>query len=271
MGEGNRMRKVTVFVGSPRRSGATWRAARKFLDKLESVAVARGQVGIRGEIVVLGDYKLGLCRGCKLCCSRGEELCPLKDDRDALIEKMEGSDGVVFASPNYSFQVPAAMKLFLDRLGFLFHRPRFHGKAFTSIVVQAIFRGGQIVKYLDFLGGGMGFQVVKGSCSRTLEPMNGKAQARMEKTLEEQGRRFHAQLLRPTHPAPSLLGLMVFRMARTNARLNLGEAMRDHTFFRDGGLFQSDYYYPTRLGPFKKAAGAFFDWVASRMPVQRAE
>jgi len=38
--------------------------------------------------------------------ARGRVL-PLKDDRDVLIEKMMTSDAVVFASPNYSFQVSA--------------------------------------------------------------------------------------------------------------------------------------------------------------------
>ena len=53
-----------------------------------------------------------------------------------LIEKMMASDGIVFASPNYSFHVSATMKMFLDRLGFVFHRPRFFGKTFTSIIAQ---------------------------------------------------------------------------------------------------------------------------------------
>jgi multimeric flavodoxin WrbA len=30
---------------------------------------------------------------------KGEEFCPLKDERDLLIEKMMSSDGVVFACP----------------------------------------------------------------------------------------------------------------------------------------------------------------------------
>jgi hypothetical protein len=41
--------------------------------------------------------------------------------------------------------------------------------------------------------------------------------------------------------------------------------MRDHVYFRDRGWFEADYYYPTRLGPFKKAAGALFDWIAARV------
>jgi multimeric flavodoxin WrbA len=92
---------------------------------------------------------------------QGEEFCPLKDDRDVLIRKMMTSDGVVFASPNYSYQVSATMKIFLDRLGFIFHRPHFFGKTYTSIVAQGIYGGSKIVKYLDFVGMGLGFNVAK--------------------------------------------------------------------------------------------------------------
>jgi multimeric flavodoxin WrbA len=55
------------------------------------------------EIVLLRDYRLEPCRGCLSCFERGEECCPVKDDRDVLIGKIETSDGVVFASSNYSF------------------------------------------------------------------------------------------------------------------------------------------------------------------------
>jgi multimeric flavodoxin WrbA len=251
------MKKVTIFVGSGHKGGATYRAAQRFLENLESFG------DVRGEIVGLSDYEVGVCRGCKICFERGEERCPLKDDRDVLIEKMTASDGVVFASPNYSFQVSAILKIFLDRLGFLGHRPCFHGRTFTSIVVQGIYRGGQIVKYLDFVGKALGFNVVKGSCVRTLEPMDDGTLEKMEKKLAEQSRRFHARLLAPARPQPSLFGLMIFRMGRTGFRLSLSEDKRDFAYYRDQGWFDSDYFYPTRLGPFKKAAGAVFDRVAS--------
>jgi multimeric flavodoxin WrbA len=253
------MKRVTVFVGSAHPGGATFRAASQFLENLESFC------DVRGEVVVLSDYNVGVCRGCKICFERGEERCPLKDDRDALIEKMTASDGVVFASPNYSFQVSAIMKIFLDRLGFMGHRPRFHGRTATSIVVQGIYRGGQIVKYLDFVAGALGFNVEKGSCLRTLEPMDDNALEKMGRKLAGQSRRFHSRLLQPAHPQPSLFGLMKFRMSRTGFRLSLSEDKRDFTYYRDQGWFESDYFYPARLGPLKKAAGAAFDWIASRV------
>jgi len=256
-------KKVTVFVGSAHKGGATYRAARRFLDNLESCG------DVRGEIVALSDYEIGVCRGCKTCFDRGEERCPFKDDRDALIEKMAASDGVVFASPNYSFDVSAIMKIFLDRLGFLFHRPRFHGRAFACIVVQGIFRGSTIVKYLEFVGRGLGFNVVKGSCIRTLEPMDGKSLDTMERKLAKQSRAFHARLFRPSPPAPSLFALMAFRMGRKSMELMRSKDSRDYTYCRDQGWFESDYYCRTHLGPFKKAAGSFFDWAGARMFRQR--
>jgi multimeric flavodoxin WrbA len=119
------MKRVTAFVGSARKKH-TYSAVRQFLDNLQSLG------DVECEIVPLSDHRLGTCRGCCVCFAKGEEFCPFKDDRDVLIEKMMASDGVVFASPNYSFQVSAIMKIFLDRLGFIFHRPRFFGKSFTS-------------------------------------------------------------------------------------------------------------------------------------------
>lgn len=251
------MKRVTAFVGSARKKH-TYASVQTFLSHLQS----RG--GVEVEIVPLRDYRIGTCRGCLACLDKGEELCRLEDDRDALIAKMQASDGVVFATPNYSFQVSGLMKAFLDRLGFIFHRPRFFGKTFTSIVVQGIYGGPKIVKYLNFVGGGLGFATVKGSCLTTREPMTDKQLRRNERALARQSRRFHDQLMKPGFAPPTLLGLMIFRMSRTSRKLMLDESWRDYTYLRDQGWFESDYYYPVRLGVVKRAAGRLFDWLAAR-------
>src|SRR5690606_17742680 len=133
----------------------------------------------------------------------------------------------VFACPNYSFHVSAMMKIFLDRLGFVFHRPRFFGKAFTSIVTQGIYGGDSIVDYLDFVGNGLGFNTVKGSCFTALEPMTEKEGQKRDKVLACQSRRFHERLVKADHPVPTLFRLMGFRMGRTSIRLELDETSRD--------------------------------------------
>jgi hypothetical protein len=186
-----------------------------------------------------------------------------------LIAKMMASDGIVLASPNYSFQVSALMKAFLDRLGFAFHRPRFFGKTFTSIVAQGIYGGKKIVDYLDFVGYALGFNTVKGSCIMTLEPMTEKQQHKIDGLLAAQAKRYIATLEGPAYPAPSLMSLMFFRMGRTRMRLMLDDSYRDYRYYVDKGWFDSDFYYPTRLGVLKKGAGKFFDWMWASMTSAR--
>lgn len=251
------MKKVTAFVGTARKKH-TYYAVRRFLDDLKSLG------DVEYEVVALTDYKLEMCRGCKNCFRKGEEFCPLKDDRDVLIGKMMTSDGVVFATPNYSYQVSGLMKLFLDRLGFVFHRPRFFGKTFTSLVAQGIYGGSKIVKYLDFVGMGLGFNVVKGSCTTALDPMSEQERRKIDAIAAAHSRRFHAGLLQEPYPVPSFFKLGAFRAARTSMRVMLDETSRDVTYYRDKGWFESDYFYPVRMSMFKKAAGSLVDYITSR-------
>jgi hypothetical protein len=48
-------------------------------------------------------------------------------------------------------------------------------------------------------------------------------------------------------------------------RLELDDSFRDYTYYKGKGWFESDFYYPTRLGSLKKGAGRFFDWVSASM------
>jgi multimeric flavodoxin WrbA len=257
------MKKITVFVGSARKK-LTYDVAVQFLEKLKSF----GEV--ESEIVVLSHHQLGTCRGCLQCFERGEEFCPLKDDRDVLIEKMMSSDGVVIATPNYSFQVSAITKIFLDRLGFGFHRPRFFGKLFTSIVTQGVYGGGKIVNYLDFVGSGLGFNTVKGCVVTARAPMSEAERLKIDRTLVAQSKRFHNGLLKPAYPPPTLFKLWAFRMSRTMIRQALDDSNRDYKYYQDRGWFQSDYYYPTRLGVLKKTAGSLLDAMATKSSKNRA-
>ncbi len=247
--------KVTAFIGSGRKRHS-YSACEKFLQNLHSLG------GVDYELVRLSEYNTGTCKGCRVCFDKGEEHCPCKDDRDKLIGKINESDGVIFASPNYSFQVSGLMKVFLDRLGYGFHRPAFFGKTFTSIVVQGIGKGDKIVKYLDFVGKGLGFNVVNGCCLKTLEPMTESSQRKFDRSIEIQSRKFYAQLIKKEFPVPTFWWLMMFRMARTSIHKMLNESWRDYTYFMEKGWFESDYFYPVKLNPVKKLSGKIFDKLA---------
>jgi multimeric flavodoxin WrbA len=157
------MKKVTAIVGSAHKRN-THKAVVQFLKDLQTL----GDVEV--EIVTLSDYKLGYCRGCRVCFDKGEEFCPLRDDRDLLWQKIDASDGVVLATPNYSWGMSGIMKAFVDRFGAALHRPRYFGKTFTCIVTQGIARGNRIVEDLDWLGTTLGFNTVKGACVTAFDP-----------------------------------------------------------------------------------------------------
>jgi multimeric flavodoxin WrbA len=249
------MKKVTTFVGSVRKKN-TYRAVGQFMNNLQALG------DIQYEIVVLNNYKLSFCRGCMLCFNQGEEYCPLKDDRDILKEKIMASDGVVFATPNYSFGMSGLMKAFLDRFGFAFHRPGYFGKTFTSIVTQAYHRGNDIVKYFDFVGTVLGFNMVKGVCLTSLETRTEKDQQKIDRALAELSKRFYATLDKTAYPVPSLPMLMSFRMVRSNMKERIDNRSRDYQYFAEKGWLESDYYYPTHLSMLKKIAGNIFDRMA---------
>lgn len=254
--------KVTAFVGSARRK-RTYHAVERFLTCLQSLG------NVEYEIVALSDYQLETCIGCKQCFEKGEAFCPWADDRDLLIAKLTDSDGVVFASPNYSFQVSAFMKIFLDRIAFIFHRPCFFGKAFTGIVVQGVYGGKKIVDYLDFVGNGLGFNTVTGCCLSAFEPMSAQEEQKIDRTLVKQSKRFYKRMAQPAYPVPTLFKLMAFRMSRTSMKLMLDDSSYDYRYYEEKGWFESDYYYPTQLGAVKKITGNLFDWISSSMTKRR--
>lgn len=247
------MKKVTAFIGSARKK-ATFRAVKEFEQNLKR----RGEVEF--EYVFLEDYNLGFCRGCKLCFDKGEQFCPLKDDRDVLLQKMELSDGVIFATPNYAFQVSARMKNLLDRFSFIIHRPKFFGKTFTAIVTQGIMGGKTIRRYLENIAESLGFSIVRGASLTTLEPITDKQSVKMNREIEKASDRFYNDLKRNSPPSPTLFRLMLFRMTRSGL-INFKVKYHDYYYFKEKGWLESDYFYEAPLSILKKAAGLLFDFI----------
>jgi multimeric flavodoxin WrbA len=259
---GEQARKITVFVGSPRKQ-LTYKVVEEFVEDLKAFG------DIHCEYVFLKDVSLANCRGCFNCFDKGEEHCPLRDDRDLLIEKIESSDGVVFATPNYSLQVSGIMKTFLDRLAFVFYRPRFFGKAFMGVIVQGIYGGKDVVSYLEKVGGAWGFSVGQGFCVTAFQPLTPSEQKKISQEVGKAAKRFYQTLTRPSLPVPTFLRLMLFRLSRSSMRAMLNETYRDYRYFREKGWFQSPYYYETRIGAVKRLAGWLSDRLGERMARKR--
>lgn len=81
--------------------------------------------GVEFEYLFLKDLDLKMCSGCFNCVSKGKELCPLKDDKAEIENKIMEADGIIFATPVYCENVSGYMKNFIDRFAHVFHRPQF--------------------------------------------------------------------------------------------------------------------------------------------------
>ncbi|HSA32652.1 MAG TPA: NAD(P)H-dependent oxidoreductase [bacterium] len=255
-------KKIVVFHGSPRR-----KETYAFVQQFEKALAALGPVEV--EHVLLKDANIQFCRGCFACLSRGEEFCPLKDDIPALVAKMHAADGVVFATPNYSLQVTAIMKNFLDRCAFIFHRPALFHKVSIALVTQGAIGGEKIVSYLDEVCGYWGFIVVKGACVTTIRPLTQAEEKKVAAAAVAAVHRFHAALHGDLAPQPSLFRLAIFRVVRAMHRFWQEEDSRDYRHFRDNGWFESAYYYPVKLCPGKRLIGALVDLFGTRMARSR--
>jgi multimeric flavodoxin WrbA len=249
------MKKVTAFIGTQSRK-ATYLAVQEFERDLKQLG------DIDFEYVFLHEHRLEFCRGCKQCFLKGEEFCPSKDDRDVLIAKIEHSDGIILATPTYTFQVTARMKNFLDRLAFICHRPRFFGKVCTVIVTQGIYGGGDILKYLNFAAASMGFQISKGFYATTLDPITKRQMKKLLLEIKKSSARFYKELQHPL-PPPSLLGFMAFHMGRSAIKFG-DKNLHDYQYYKEKGWFGSDYYYPTTLGLMQKLTGNLFDFIGQQ-------
>jgi len=251
------MKKVTAFIGSARKK-ATYHALQEFERNLKEYDE------IAFKYVFLSDYNLEFCRGCCQCFDKGEEFCPLRDDRDILLEKIEYSDDVIFASPSYAHHVSGRMKNFLDRLAFIYHRPKFFDKTFTVIITQGVPLEGKIQKYLEDAGANLGFQVTKGCCLWTMDPMSESQEKDLIHKVKECSDRFYKNLIRENPPVPSFFRLMLFRTTRSGLKYK-DEKYYDYCYFKEKGWFESDYYYETFLGPIKKFSGYVFDFLGQKI------
>jgi len=144
---------ILAIVGSPH-SGNTVEITERLGAKLREM----GPVDFR--LVELRKMDVQPCRGCFVCFERGEARCPLKDDRDAILEQIAWADGVILASPVYGMHITSLLKQFVDRTSYMFHRPRYFEKYALVVAVAGNFGLKPTLQYLSDYCSGIGFQVV---------------------------------------------------------------------------------------------------------------
>ena len=250
--------KILAILGSPRK-GNTYNITRKIEEQMKQLG------DIEFNYLFLKDIDLKQCRGCFICVLKGEEHCPLKDTRDNILKQMLDSDGVIFASPVYVFSVTALIKNFIERLGYLSHRPCFFDQ--TAIAVSTSSGGGlkETLKYLESISRSWGFNFIHklGVVTHPLPP-SPKAKRKIEKEIEDTTRKFYQATKTKRRPSPSLGDLLQFRIMRANAILAEEDFTADIKYFKEKGLMNKDYYIDINVNPLKNIAAQIIERIAVR-------
>jgi multimeric flavodoxin WrbA len=99
--------KITMVAGSPHGlSGFGGKMAAIIDERLR-------QHGVSLETFSLADMNIRTCTGCYVCCQKGP--CIFDDDYQTIYDAMLAADGIIWLAPNYTFNIPAEMKAFIDR------------------------------------------------------------------------------------------------------------------------------------------------------------
>ncbi len=101
--------KVLLLNGSPNEKGCTWRALKEVSDTLQAE-------GIDTEIFWIGKKAVAGCIGCGGCAKNHGRCVFSNDPVNEVLDKMEGSDGLIVGSPVYFASPNGALVALLDRM-----------------------------------------------------------------------------------------------------------------------------------------------------------
>ncbi|MEN6290913.1 MAG: flavodoxin family protein [Methanobacterium sp.] len=231
--------KILAVMGSPKKKGNTYKVTREVEERMKQLG------NVEFEYLFLKDADLKMCSGCFNCVRKGEDLCPIKDSRVEIENKIAAADGVILASPVYCENVSGLMKNFIDRFSFVFHRPRFFDQ---KLMVLATSAGGGLKETLDYLKKlqiwGFGTPVEL-SVITPPWPQSDALQKKNEKNINNAAGEFYQKLQEGRQP-PNFMQYMHFRFLKETSKL--GYLPADLEFYKDKG----EFFYDTSVSPLKK-------------------
>ncbi len=140
--------KILAINGSPRTIRSSTRKLTGYV--LEGAA----ETGAETEMIDLCDLRVTPCTACEGCSFSG--ICVFEDDIPAIVTRMKGADGIIFASPVYIDNISGQMKVFFDRLADAIHYQLLAGKYGCSVATTHASGGDDVVGYqnhvLNYLG-----------------------------------------------------------------------------------------------------------------------
>ena len=226
--------KIVAIMGSPHKGNSL-----QVTQRIEEQLLQYGDVEF--EYVHLKDVNLAPCKGCFVCFIKGEERCPVKDDKERIAQMIEESDGVIFVSPVYSMHVSYLMKGFIDRFACTFHRPRYFGKYALTVAVAGNIGHKETLEYLSAVAYQWGFEVVD-ELGYRMVPKNTPMRiiARQKDNTDEAVARFYAAIKEKRPKRLTFKDCITFRLMQASyARLETMSPL-DYRYWKEKGWLEPE-------------------------------
>ena len=217
------------------------------------------------KLLMLKDLNIEQCKGCYGCVLRGEEICPLKDDRDMVVKEMEDADGVVFQSPVYVNTISSIMKRFIERVGYMSHRPRFHDKYAMVMAVAGGFGTEEANQYMSDIFSSFGFNMVS-DLELMIATKSEKENAYNRTKMTEAFDTLISRIRKGERNPPEIRQLVMYEIYKALSMKLPDYYKADHQYYTN----QPDYPYEGRIPFYKKsivkraAASAVADMMKNR-------
>lgn len=117
--------KVILVNGSPHPQGKTYAA-------LKEAAITLEEEGIETEIFWIGSKPIPGCTACSFCLKTSR--CKIDDIVNIFLDKIEGVDGFIFASPVYFGSANGSLISFMDRVFYAERANKFYLKPAAAVV-----------------------------------------------------------------------------------------------------------------------------------------
>ena len=238
--------KVLAICGSPRRRNG-YSTLKTMMEKNPDVDF---------KILMLGEVDLKNCLGCYSCINLGEDKCPLKDDRDMIIEEIMEADGVIFASPTYARSVSALMKNFIDRTSFYPHRPQFFDKYAMVMATYSGFGADMVIDYMKGNFTQCGFNVVSTLEIQIASQSEKEKKDNYDKTISAFNTLKTAIKENKSH-IPTFYQLVYFNILKFISEWNKEAGKADYKFYKE----RKDYYIDVKINPLKLKLAK---WIAGK-------
>lgn len=249
--------KVLVINGSPRINGNT----AKVLKQVEQEMLKLDK-RLYFTYINLGDVQLNRCLGCYACLDKGEELCPLKDERDNIFELMDDADCYIFATPVYVANVSATFKNYLDRFAFICHRPRYYGKKGMVVSTTGSVASGIVNLITKFSVETWGINVVSKIGAIVSPNISAEDQQKQEEENEKKivsaAHHFYKHITETKKEKAGFVKLVSYHLQKKSFTY-ADTKKRDYKYWNEKGWLNKNckFYYDVRVNPLKNLIAKF--------------